>query len=481
MLQTLFHVPVWIFSSPWIWVWAGILLVVGIYQSRKSNLGDALFTWGMPLGFLIVFSKFVIPEITDWGLDPQNPAQAINMGLPVRGYGMMMLLGILGGIGTAVARGKREGFGLDHIISLAITLAIFGILGARLFYVIQYWDRYSDLSGTDLIVSVLNMTQGGLVVFGSFFGATIAMIIWCRLKHFHFGKVADIVGPGFLVGLAFGRIGCLLNGCCFGGACEIPNLGMEFPAGSPPYQRQLEDGTVFGLKTTLVDDETKKKLDLKRFGRSTNQTWRKVLSVEDRSTGELLGLKPGNHYVLHTSGHPEESKVGFDKVLRFAVKNSEKMAPKKETPLNEIPSQLFLSTDEKSTSVLVPWNLVPQNSKPIHPTQLYSSLSAACLAIAVWFFYRFRKFDGQAFAFLVAGYSVARFILEWIRQDEGGQLGTDITISQWVSLVLGPVAIASILFGLITGWKKLPEGTVRVDGLKDDQELNSSKTATTSK
>jgi len=290
------------------------------------------------------------------------------------------------------------------------------------------------------------------------------MILWCHLKKLHFGKVADIVGPGFLVGLAFGRIGCLLNGCCFGGACEIPNLGIEFPAGSPPYQRQLEDGSVFGLQTEVVNQTTKDQLDQKFFGRKTNQTWRKVLAVKPRSTGDILGLKPGNHFVLHSSGHPEESKVGFDKVLRYAVKNTEKMAPTETSRLSEIPNHLFLTTDNQPSSTLIPWNLVPKTANPIHPTQLYSSFSAALLAAGIWFFYRFRKFDGQAFAVLVAGYSVIRFVLEWIRQDEGGQLGTDITISQWVSLALGPVAVAVIVLGFYQGWKKLPEGTVRLDG-----------------
>ena len=60
--------------------------------------------------------------------------------------------------------------------------------------------------------------------------------------------MADLLAPGLMIGLAFGRIGCLMNGCCWGGECDQSILGITFPPGSPPYIDQLDRGSLVGMR-----------------------------------------------------------------------------------------------------------------------------------------------------------------------------------------------------------------------------------------
>jgi phosphatidylglycerol---prolipoprotein diacylglyceryl transferase len=80
------------------------------------------------------------------------------------------------------------------------------------------------------------------------FWALLAGIIFLRVHKLPVLAFADLIAPSLLLGLAFGRIGCLLNGCCYGGLCETPWLGVRFPATSPVYERQLAFGELHGFR-----------------------------------------------------------------------------------------------------------------------------------------------------------------------------------------------------------------------------------------
>jgi phosphatidylglycerol---prolipoprotein diacylglyceryl transferase len=75
----------------------------------------------------------------------------------------------------------------------------------------------------------------------------------------------------------------------------------------------------------------------------------------------------------------------------------------------------------------------PHRSLKIHPTQIYASVSAVLISGLLWFFYPMRRFDGQVLALLLITYAIARYFEEAIRVDEKGQLGTQLSISQWIS------------------------------------------------
>jgi phosphatidylglycerol:prolipoprotein diacylglycerol transferase len=73
--------------------------------------------------------------------------------------------------------------------------------------------------------------RGGLVFYGGFIGATLAGLWFARRKMIPAARLADILAPSIALGNVFGRIGCLLFGCCYGRTCDLP-WGIRFPAGS---------------------------------------------------------------------------------------------------------------------------------------------------------------------------------------------------------------------------------------------------------
>lgn len=181
------------------------------------------------------------------------PAVSEPQGLPIRGYGVMIMLAVVAGTALAVWRAKRVGVDPELIYSLVFWLIIPGILGARAFYVIEYWDEYARAftehggglgpfltglwvrqDGKDLCIGgILNVTRGGLVVYGSFFGGVLGLLLFVRKHRLPLLAVCDLMVPSMALGVAIGRIGCLMNGCCFGAVCEHP-WAITFPAGTPP-------------------------------------------------------------------------------------------------------------------------------------------------------------------------------------------------------------------------------------------------------
>ncbi len=104
-----------------------------------------------------------------------------------------------------------------------------GIIGARLAYVITYWK--DEFAGQPLS-EIFAIWHGGLVFYGGFIGATVAAMIYLRWKKLPLWKIADVLAPSIALGSVFGRTGCLLNGCCYGRASDLP-WAISFPADNP--------------------------------------------------------------------------------------------------------------------------------------------------------------------------------------------------------------------------------------------------------
>ncbi len=88
--------------------------------------------------------------------------------------------------------------------------------------------------------------RGGLVVYGMLVVGGLALIVFIYRHHLPGLALADLIAPSVVLGLGLGRVGCFLNGCCFGGPCDLP-WGVQFPAGSPPHEQQIRLGQVYGL------------------------------------------------------------------------------------------------------------------------------------------------------------------------------------------------------------------------------------------
>jgi phosphatidylglycerol:prolipoprotein diacylglycerol transferase len=143
-------------------------------------------------------------------------------GLKIYSYGVMVALAFLLGFALIFHRARQAGDRVDDYMEAAIWFIIAGIGGARLFYFIWYPDVFlQDPIGTML-------SQGGLVWYGGVIGVTVAVLLFTRIKKIRLFHFADIVAPAAALGLAIGRIGCLLSGCCFGSVCNVP-WAIQYP------------------------------------------------------------------------------------------------------------------------------------------------------------------------------------------------------------------------------------------------------------
>jgi phosphatidylglycerol:prolipoprotein diacylglycerol transferase len=165
-------------------------------------------------------------------------------GLPVRGYGVMVLVGASVGVWMATYRAQRAGIDREIIWSMAFWLFIGGMIGGRAFYVIEYWhEKFRTDSFRETLLRVLNFPEGGLVVYGALFGGVAAVLFFIRKHKLPALATFDLIAPSMAIGLALGRIGCFLNGCCYGGPTALP-WGVSFPQGSPPYVDQMARGVL---------------------------------------------------------------------------------------------------------------------------------------------------------------------------------------------------------------------------------------------
>ena len=149
--------------------------------------------------------------------------------LSIHWYGVMVALGFLAGLWTAGRRGLRAGVAAEKIADLGPWLIVGAIAGARVWDVISYWRE--SFMGQPLW-QIFAVWQGGLVYYGGLIGASLACVFYARWKSLPLWKLADILAPSIALGYVFGRIGCLLNGCCYGRACDLP-WAIRFPPDNP--------------------------------------------------------------------------------------------------------------------------------------------------------------------------------------------------------------------------------------------------------
>ena len=326
MRSTLFHIPMQVAIGPWAlplfgWgilfaVWAVVAGVTLGRTARRQGLAAAVTSLGPSLAIVAAVVVWVAPALAD------------ESGVPVRGYGAMLLAAAVAGTWLSVQRGKAAGFDADTILGVGLWIFVAGIVGARLFFVIEYHEEFFR-PGEPLAESLARaafIPNGGLVVFGALPTAGLAAWWYARRHGLPLLRLADVIAPGLLVGLAIGRVGCFLNGCCYGGPTSLP-WAVSFPPGSPP--------------------------------------------------AEAFPVAGGR-------------------------------------------------------------------SLPVHPAQLYAAVDAGLLAwLACAVTPGFRR-DGAVFALVLTLHPLSRILLEIIRVDEKPALGTPLSISQLVSLVL--LALAGVLW-----------------------------------
>ncbi|MDB6066979.1 MAG: Prolipoprotein diacylglyceryl transferase [Pedosphaera sp.] len=149
--------------------------------------------------------------------------------LAVHLYGILVALGFMAGLWTAGRRARLVGIPSERVFDLGPWLIVGGILGGRVLYVTSYWN---EQFAKGPISEIFMIQHGGLVFYGGLIGAIIAGTLYIRLKKLPLWQMADIMAPSIALGYVFGRLGCLMNGCCFGRACSLP-WAIRFPADHP--------------------------------------------------------------------------------------------------------------------------------------------------------------------------------------------------------------------------------------------------------
>lgn len=161
----------------------------------------------------------------------------------VHSYGLMLVLGLILAMELAKWLARRSGMNADDFGTAAILALVFGLIGARIAYVIQFHDEFTGGTFAQNAWNAINLTSGGLVYYGGFLFAFAALVVWAIWKKIPLLRGMDIVAPCLMIGLAFGRIGCFLNGCCWGTQCDPANISaVTFPYYSPAYLADYQDG-----------------------------------------------------------------------------------------------------------------------------------------------------------------------------------------------------------------------------------------------
>jgi phosphatidylglycerol:prolipoprotein diacylglycerol transferase len=147
-----------------------------------------------------------------------NPVAFTIGAVSVRWYGIMVALAVVVVI-IWVVREIRRGADLsyDSVLTVALVAIPSGIIISRLLHIIDLWDFYIANPG-------LLWGFGGLTIYGAILGATLGIWIYSKFSRFRFGYFMDLVAPATVLAQAVGRVGCTINGCCY---------GMEAPAWLP--------------------------------------------------------------------------------------------------------------------------------------------------------------------------------------------------------------------------------------------------------
>ena len=137
--------------------------------------------------------------------------------ITIRFYGVMVATAFLIAIYLAKAEAQRKGLGSQCIIDFASLAIVSGIVGARLYYVISHIDCF-----TDNLLDIIKIWEGGLSFHGGILAGFLTGIWFTRKRGIPFWKFADSAAPAIILAQAVGRVGCFLNGCCFGKETTVP-------------------------------------------------------------------------------------------------------------------------------------------------------------------------------------------------------------------------------------------------------------------
>jgi phosphatidylglycerol---prolipoprotein diacylglyceryl transferase len=171
----------------------------------------------------------------------------------IRWYSLIVMMAVGAGLWFTAREAKRKGFSKEAIYDLATWVFIGGLIGARLFHVIDHWDVFSRDPRR-----IIAIWEGGLAVWGAVAGGLVPLALFAWRRHWNFPRLLDMFAPGLVLGQAIGRIACIITGDAVGRPTEgpfglsytspramVPELGVYYTP-TPIYEFLL-NATIFAL------------------------------------------------------------------------------------------------------------------------------------------------------------------------------------------------------------------------------------------
>lgn len=403
-------------------------------------------------------------------------------GIPIYAYGAMLFCAFVACVWYAGRLSKKRGLGVprDKFQDLAIVLFICGLVGARIVYMWQFNVPASKF---------LRIWEGGIVLYGGIIGGTAAFIGFYHyvLKRFNvtLWQMADLAAPCVALGVAFGRVGCLLNGCCWGSVACPNNPELHFPLLTAPSREMLVDRD--GLETTIGFLTTKHADDPRTV----------VGKIERDSAAERAGVKEGDKIIrlrlasewivngavlivnvpADLAGKIETALKDYatvtdadaapngDRTIKIHVDKPEnfQVAYNVASGLAATAGRTVIRTD-RFGDLLNNWPrgrnsvqfVVERDGQEVelpaftprgiglHPTQVYEIISMVLVLILCLSFYPYRRHDGQVWVLFMAVYAAHRFLNEILRTEpvEFGRM----TLSQGISVGVLLVALGMEIY-----------------------------------
>jgi phosphatidylglycerol:prolipoprotein diacylglycerol transferase len=138
--------------------------------------------------------------------------------VPIRSYGLMIIVGFGLALWRATRVSRRREIAPERVMDAALVGLVAGIVGARVLFLLLE----VPLAGWGVFAQVHRIWEGGLSFHGGLAAAVAAVAIYTRAKKIRFLSMADLMAPSLAIGYAFARIGCFLNGCCYGFETHLP-------------------------------------------------------------------------------------------------------------------------------------------------------------------------------------------------------------------------------------------------------------------